>query len=568
MVFILLFVNVFAVAVVNGDQTFWSALNQSVHNRLHVGTPLALACFSIYNGQIVERDAVACSLVQQNYTSSTFRTQFCGGYMNSQDEICSSNQTDRCLLDNVNPLDSIAYDNATCYQGSVSPYYIDIQEPDDVIQALKFSRETGIRLVIKNSGHDYLGRSSLKGSLALWVRNLRDLWRDPTFVPDGCSNVNISIYDTITVQAGTSFDEVYTFANAQNVTFIGAYASTVSVSGGWLQAGGHSVLSPVHGLGVDRVVQFKVVTPDGVLRTANSCQNIDLFWALRGGGGGTFGVVLESTHRVEKQLRLSVVSINFPPTSSNLLSFLEILVNNSVTWAEQGWGGHLGPHNLINVTPLLSLSEAKESFKRVSDYAVGENGTALFESLDWYAFYQKYVIPNQAPVGQGRILSSRLIPATLFSTSHGRAQIMTFITYILSAGLSPYIPVVAPYLYPYPENSTSASPAWRNSLWELSSGVTWTWNSTVEEKRVMVELANNLTQMGESIAPDSGTYMNEANPWTQDWQRAFWGENYPRLLSIKRKYDPEGLLDCWKCVGFVEDRGGTDGRFGCLEGLA
>lgn len=85
------------------------------------------------------------------------------------------------------------------------------------------------------------------------------------------------------------------------------------------------MLSPVYGMGVDRVVsvlptyatllydltssiqlEFKVVTPDGQLRVANQCQNTDLFWALRGGGGGTFGVVLEATSRVEKQLTLQL----------------------------------------------------------------------------------------------------------------------------------------------------------------------------------------------------------------------------------------------------------------------
>lgn len=70
------------------------------------------------------------------------------------------------------------------------------------------------------------------------------------------------------------------------------------------KGGGHSVLSPVYGLGVDRVLQYKIVTPDGQLRTANECQNSDLFWALRGGGGGTFGVVLEATHKAEKQLTI------------------------------------------------------------------------------------------------------------------------------------------------------------------------------------------------------------------------------------------------------------------------
>lgn len=61
-------------------------------------------------------------------------------------------------------------------------------------------------------------------------------------------------------------------------------------------------MSPALGLGVDRVLEFKIVTPDGAYRTVNRCQNTDLFWALRGGGGGTFGVVLESTFIVSPQV--------------------------------------------------------------------------------------------------------------------------------------------------------------------------------------------------------------------------------------------------------------------------
>ena len=53
-------------------------------------------------------------------------------------------------------------------------------------------------------------------------------------------------------------------------------------------------------------LQYKIVTPDGEIRTANACQNEDLFWALRGGGGGTFGVMLESTQKVEPRLNLQV----------------------------------------------------------------------------------------------------------------------------------------------------------------------------------------------------------------------------------------------------------------------
>lgn len=59
------------------------------------------------------------------------------------------------------------------------------------------------------------------------------------------------------------------------------------------------MLSNNFGLGADRVLQYRVVTPQGEYLTANACQNTDLFYALRGGGGGTFGVVMESTFLAE-----------------------------------------------------------------------------------------------------------------------------------------------------------------------------------------------------------------------------------------------------------------------------
>ena len=57
---------------------------------------------------------------------------------------------------------------------------------------------------------------------------------------------------------------------------------------------------------MDTKVEFKIVTPDGHYRVANECQNDDLFWALRGGGGATWGVVMETTQKVEPKLQLQV----------------------------------------------------------------------------------------------------------------------------------------------------------------------------------------------------------------------------------------------------------------------
>ena len=62
---------------------------------------------------------------------------------------------------------------------------------------------------------------------------------------------------------------------------------------------------------------------------------------------------------------------------------------------------------------------------------------------------------------------------------------------------------------------------------------------------------------------DSGTYVNEANPFTPDWRNAWWGDGYEGLLAVKKKYDPDGLLKCWKCVGFDESEMLED-RFKCM----
>lgn len=80
------------------------------------------------------------------------------------------------------------------------------------------------------------------------------------------------------------------------------------------------MLSNNFGLGADRVLQYRVVTPQGKYLTANACQNTDLFYALRGGGGGTFGVVMESTFLAEpRPLTIQVYVILFVFTGYGLI---------------------------------------------------------------------------------------------------------------------------------------------------------------------------------------------------------------------------------------------------------
>lgn len=527
--------------------------NETVGGRVQPLTPFSLPCFSNYNGQPVARDDAACTAIQANYSNPWLRTNAPNGYMNNQAEMWASDPSDQCLLDDSSPADPLAYTNATCRQGNIPSHYLEVQSPRDVIEAFRFSKNSGKQLVIKNSGHDYLTRSSGRDSLSLWTRNLRSTQYNPNFVPRGCNNAHR--YNAITVGAGVNFDEAYAFAQQHNVTILGGYSSTVGVSGGWVQNGGHSILSPVYGLGVDRVLEFKVVTPDGVYRTVNECKNPDLFWALRGGGGGTFGVVLESTHRVEPAVRFVAASIKFPSTPTNMLPFMDIVVNNTLKWAQEGWGGHITGNTLVNVSPLLSVDQARASLADVIAYAKANGGSATIEEFtSWYPFYEKYVTTSSVAVGVTRFPGSRLIPRSVFETIEGRADLMAFFALIQSKGQTPYIPVVGPVLYNYTEGSTSASPAWREAVWELGSGASWVWNSTLPTRELKIASIQNMTAVIEGITPGSGAYSNEANPFTINWREAWWGDNYDTLVSIKNKYDPDSLLSCWKCIGWEESQ--------------
>ncbi|KAE8152244.1 FAD-binding domain-containing protein [Aspergillus avenaceus] len=552
-------------SVFAGDSCTIDSFNATLDGRVQPLKPLSLPCFSSYNGNSRAPDQSACNAIQRDYSDAFLRANSANGFMYNQIEECASDPRNQCLLDYTNPFNTQALES--CHQGNVPSFSLEIKKAEDAMEAFKFSRCSGTPLSIKSSGHDLLGRSSGRGSLNLWTRNLRSLQYTPNFIPAGCDAGASSEYRAVTVGGGVNLDEAYRFAHDHNVTFVGGYAPTVSVGGGWAQAGGHSILSPVYGLGIDRALEYKVITPDGQYRIANECQHQDLFWALRGGGGGTFGLVLESTHKVEPRVSFVSAVVEFPlqSDSRNVLPFLDILVNNSVKWAHEGWGGHFRANSLINITPLLSLSEAKDSLAELAAYVRSQGGTvAIEEFADWLGFYERYVIPNAVEIGDTHFPNTRLVPKAVFETAEGRKNLMDFFARQVSQGGVVYVQEEGPLLY-RDVKPTSATPAWREAVWAVTADGFWAWNSTLEERKQSVSQMNEMTELMEAITPGSGTYGAEGNPFTKNWQEAWWGrENYDQLLEIKAKYDPDRLLNCWKCVGWEESEA-QDSCFASFE---
>ncbi|PPR04848.1 hypothetical protein CVT24_007236 [Panaeolus cyanescens] len=545
----------YVAAVTSSD---WNALNQTVGGRLQLGSPFAKPCFSLgTGGSSLTPDPTACNEIQTRAEDHVFRTQHFGAYQLNQWESCQSNG-DQCMLDWTNPFNPAAYNPPRqCLVGNVPPYYIDVQGVDDVKAAIKFSKKTKVPLVIKNTGHDYKGRSAGIGSLALWTHHLNQLQFKPAFVPEKCSSKPVT---AITMGAGAEFVDIYAFATQNNVTFVGGADPSVGASGGWVMGAGHGALSPVLGLGVDRVLEFKIVTADGQLRTVNKCQHPDLFFALRGGGGGTFGVVLESTHLVTPPVVVQAVLGEYNNTKANSAKLIKALSKVSVGLASDGWGGYITPPagSAVWANPILSPQKAKQSADGVVKAFASVGGkTTFFTMPDWESFYSTFIHNNADPVGRPQVMATRIIEDKKMKNDK---LVDALINGMLESDFGQIL-AVTPYTFKnFDKSGTSIHPGWRNGIWHVLMSYNWNFDASVADRVAQYKKLTKLWAPVRAMTPGAAVYQNEADVYEPDHEVGYWGPHYPKLLSIKKKYDPQGLFDCWHCVGW---KGPKDPRYKC-----
>eukprot|EP00122_Pirum_gemmata_P015525 Pgem_evm1s14512 len=158
---------------------------------------------------------------------------------------------------------------------------------NDVVEAVKFAGKHNLRLIIKNTGHDFYGRSvapiGTDYSLQLWTSLLKQI----TMGEDN---------ESVTVQAGANWESVYTVVGGVNKMVYGGSCSSVGAAGGFTLGAGQPIFND-KGLAAEHVLRYKVVLADGRVVEASKTENEHLFKALNGGGGGSFGVVLEISYK-------------------------------------------------------------------------------------------------------------------------------------------------------------------------------------------------------------------------------------------------------------------------------
>lgn len=138
-----------------------------------------------------------------------------------------------------------------CTLGNYVAYSVKATGTIDVIAALVFAKAKNLRVLVRNTGHDFLGRSTGAGALAIWTQGLKGInftqWSDTHYTGPA-----------MTVGAGVIGYEILEAANAQGLTVVSGECPTVGLAGGFTQAGGHSALSTQFGLGADQVLSYQV----------------------------------------------------------------------------------------------------------------------------------------------------------------------------------------------------------------------------------------------------------------------------------------------------------------------
>ncbi|KAF7979249.1 hypothetical protein HWV62_42914, partial [Athelia sp. TMB] len=475
-------------------------------------------------------------------------------------ETCGAENS--CLVPAVNS-------SAICGQGSVPRYAVHATSSSDVQKYVQFATKYNLRIVIKNTGHDYQGRSASWDGFALWTHNIRGITRNQSFVPDGC---HTTPQDTVTVAAGEQWETVYQFADNSSLIVVGGDCETVGASGGWLLGGGHSVLSPSYGLGVDNLLQAEIVTADGKLKTVSECSNPDLFWAIRGGGAGTWGVLTQVTYKVRPLVPLNAVSLGISnSTAQQNAQLISDIASITPKLHDMGVGSFMEvfPTEVIffALLPGGSLADLQTAFKPITQsLPAGSVKFVQFSKfLDFYA-----ATYGAAPELAGVPLapSSRLIPRHYFEKDPKGLTSAIQEGQLKLGSEAASQPVQILMDSPAPKfnlGKTSVTPVWYTTLWHVVYTVEWNTTTPVASQRAVVKSVHDAAGVLRAYAPDGAAYPNEADIYEPNHIQTFWGyANAARLAVIKKEVDPSNFFQVWQGIGWD---GAEDEKYKCYAQL-
>lgn len=480
-----------------------------------------------------------------------------------------------------------------------SAYAVAAETSADVAAAVDFARRHNLRLVVKGGGHSYLGGSNAPDSLLIWTKPMRAIALHEAFVPQGC---RVAPQPAVSLGAGCMWLEAYDAVTTKAGRYVqGGGCTTVGVAG-LVQGGGFGSFSKGFGTGAAGLLEAEVVTADGKVRIANACTNPDLFWALKGGGGGTFGVVTRLTLKTH-ELPKTFGAVNTTITAASDAAYRELVDRVLAFYRESLMNPHWGeqirftPGRRVAVSMVfqgLEKAEAERTWKpffdalaaRPDDYAVLKPDIlALPARLFWNGAVLKSVPgvvkvddrPN-APAGNflwagdagqvGQVIhayQSAWLSQGLLEPAR-RAALVEALVHAASSGVSLHFNkglAGAPADALARSRDTATNPAVLDAfaLAIAGAGEGPAYPGVPGHEPDLARGRRNAERVRTAMAPllalpaKPASYISETDYFEPEWQTAFWGEHYARLKAVKRRYDPDGLFFVHHSVGSEAWRG-------------
>ncbi|KAJ6545119.1 FAD-binding domain-containing protein [Mycena sp. CBHHK59/15] len=514
------------------NATAWSALNLTVSGRLVSVVPSAKYCESLPGG--------ACTDAQ--WTSSVFRNTIPGamnqGYDLTPPSLCLRNAT-------------------TCGQGDVPIYSVEAQTVADIQAAVKFASTNDLRLVVKSSGHDTLGRSTAPGSLMIRTTHLQNIsFTDAFFV--GAQNME----SAVTLGSGVPAQSLWLAGKAHGKVTIASPAATLCTAGGWVQGAGHSPLSPKYGLGADNVLEFHVVVASGELLQVNNISNPDLFYALRGGGAGSWGVIVSATFKTYPTFNATFSTIQLLASNDIVAGALatihaeHIFDLDPVRAGQYFWflrnstdADSASSFLLLTYLPDQTTSQSMALLSPFLNASLAIPGVSIQEEQYLYGDINDILYSADDSVGYNLVEGSRLIPAATYQDPATVGELLLRLN-LPFASLLGHI-VAGGQVAENANISSAVNPAWRTAKTHVLVVNQWTDASSIEEIDVLRKhfQTQQLPILEQMSGPDAGAYSNEADVLEPHFETTFFGPNYAKLSEIKTKYDPDDLFIVGAGVG-------------------
>jgi hypothetical protein len=426
------------------------------------------------------------------------------------------------------------YDNArTLYNGMIDKRPLLIAQcldVADVVAAVNFGRDSGLLIAIRGGGHNGPGLGSVDDGLVIDLSNMKGIRVDPAT-------------RTVRVGPGCTSGDVDHATHVFGLAVPFGIVSTTGVAGLTL-GGGSGYLTRRHGLTIDNLLEADVVLADGSFVTAGTKENVDLFWALRG-GGGNFGVVTSFLFRAHaaKMVYAGPIFWDAKYAKEIMGAYRDFLAN-----APEELGAFVGLKTVPSMDPFPREAWGKRACALISCFNGSEEDGKkalgpLLSKLPPPFFNWMSTIPFPAMQG----LFDPFFPKGLQWYWKG-----DFVTDLPDKAIDVYIeqsakaPSELCLMHLYPIDGAVHRVGKDETAWGARDA---TWSMVIAGIDSNPQQAGALTRWGRAYWDavhkfnPGGAYVNfMMDDEGEARVQASYGDNFARLAAVKKKYDPANLF--------------------------